>query len=71
MLTGIFGGCTKHISLDPGEDPLKNIYDTLGGQFEWKLLKVASNFVNQELNDLVNHFKLVADTLEPNYQINP
>ena len=55
---------TKHIILDPGKDPLKNMYDTLGGKFEEKLLKVASNFVNQELNSLVNYSKRVADTLE-------
>ena len=32
---------TKHIILDPGKDPLKKKYDTLGGEFEEKLLKVA------------------------------
>ena len=55
---------TKHIILDPGEDPFKNMYDALGGQFEKKLLKVASHFINQELNNLVNYSRLVADTLE-------
>ena len=38
------------------------MYDALGGQFEEKLLKVASNFINQELNNLVNYSKVVADT---------
>ena len=55
---------TKHIILDPGEDPLKNMYDALGGEFEEKLLKVASNFVNQELNIPVDYSKRIADTLE-------
>ena len=41
---------TKHIILDPGEDPLKNMYDALGGQFKEMLPKVALNFINQELN---------------------
>ena len=36
---------TKHIILDPGEDPLKDMHTALGSQFEEKLLKVASNFV--------------------------
>ena len=55
---------TKHIILDPGKDPLNNMYDALGGEFEEKLLKVASNFVNQELNSQVDYSKQVADTLE-------
>ena len=55
---------TKHIILDPGEDPFKNMYDTLGGEFEEKLLKVASNFINKELNSSVDYSKQVADTLE-------
>ena len=40
------------------------MYDALGGEFEEKLLKVASNFVNQELNSPVDYSKRVADTLE-------
>ena len=28
---------TKHIILDPGEDPLKNMYDALGGESEENL----------------------------------
>jgi hypothetical protein len=40
------------------------MYDALGGEFEEKLLKVASNFVNQKLNSLVDYSKRVADTLE-------
>ena len=55
---------TKHIILDTGEDPLKNMYDALGGEFEEKLLRVALNFINQELNSLVDYSKRVADTLE-------
>ena len=55
---------TKHIILDPGKDPLKNMYNALGGEFEEKLLKVASNFVNQELNIPVDYSKRVADTLK-------
>ena len=43
---------TKHIILDPGGDPLKNMYDALGGQFKEILPKVALNFINQELNNL-------------------
>jgi hypothetical protein len=55
---------TKHSILDPGKDPLKNMYDALGGEFEEKILKVASNFVNQKLNSPVDYSKRVADTLE-------
>ena len=62
--SGPLEDATKHIILDPGEDPLKNMYDTLGGEFEEKLLKVASHFINQELNSLVDYSKWVADTLE-------
>ena len=40
------------------------MYDALGGEFEEKLLKVAWNFVNQELNSPVDYSKRVADTLE-------
>ena len=40
------------------------MYDALGGEFEEKPLKVASNFVNQELNSSVDYSKRVADTLE-------
>jgi hypothetical protein len=40
------------------------MYDTLGGEFEEKLLKVASNFINKELNSSVDYSKQVADTLE-------
>ena len=40
------------------------MYDALGGEFEEKLLKGTSNFVNQELNSSVDYFKQVADTLE-------
>ena len=39
------------------------MYDALGGEFEEKLLKVASNFINQELNSPVDYSKQVADTL--------
>ena len=55
---------TKHIILNPGEDPLKDMYTTLGSQFEEKLLKVASNFVMQELRESTNNSKIVSDTLE-------
>ena len=55
--SGPLEDATKHIILDPGEDPLKNMYDALGGEFEEKLLKVASNFVNQELNSPVDYSK--------------
>ena len=48
---------TKHIILVPGEDPLKNMYDALGGEFEENLSKVALNLVNQELNSLVDYSK--------------
>ena len=40
------------------------MYDALGGEFGEKLLRVASNFINEELNSLVNYSKRVADTLE-------
>ena len=40
------------------------MYDALGGEFGEKLLRVASNFVNQELNSPVDCSKRVADTLE-------
>ena len=62
--SGPLEDATKHIILDPGEDPLKNMYDALGGEFEEKLLKIASNFVNQELNSPVDYSKWIADTLE-------
>jgi hypothetical protein len=55
---------TKHIILDPGEDPLKNMYTALGSQFEEKLLKVASNFVTQQLRESTDNSKIVSDTLE-------
>jgi hypothetical protein len=55
---------TKHIILDPWEYHLKDMYDALGGQCEEKLLKVASNFVNQELHNSVDYSKLVTDTFE-------
>ena len=37
---------TQHISLDLTEDPLKDMYTELGGNFEEKLLNVASKCVN-------------------------
>ena len=40
------------------------MYDALGGEFEEKLLKVALNFVNQELNSPVDYSKQIADALE-------
>ena len=55
---------TKHIILDPGEDPLKDMYTALGSQFEEKLLKVASNFITQELNESADYSKIMSDTLE-------
>src|ERR1700677_3510714 len=55
---------TKHIILDPGEDPLKDMYSALGSQFEEGLLEVASNFVSQELNEHVDYSKLVLDCVE-------
>jgi len=55
---------TKHIILDPGEDPLKDMYTALGSQFEKRLLKVASNFVTQELNESADYSKIISDTLE-------
>jgi len=57
---------TKHIILDPGEDPLKDMYTALGSQFEEKLLKVASNFITQELNESMDYSKIILDTLEHN-----
>ena len=48
---------TKPIILDPGEDLLNNMYDALGGKFEEKLLKIASNFRNEELNSPVDYSK--------------
>src|SRR6267154_1242691 len=55
---------TKHIILDPGEDPLKDMYTALGSQFEEKLLKVASNFVEQELRESTDNSKTVSEALE-------
>ena len=40
------------------------MYKALGSQFEEKLLKVASNFVMQELRESTNNSKIVSDTLE-------
>ena len=40
------------------------MYDALGGEFGEKLLRVASNFVNQDLNSPVDCSKRVAHTLE-------
>jgi len=57
---------TKHIILNPGEDPLKDMYTALGSQFEEKLLKVASNFITQELNESMDYSKIISDTLEHN-----
>ena len=55
---------TKHIILDPRKDPLKNVYDALGGRFKEKLLKVALNSINEKLHNSVDYSKLVTDTLE-------
>ena len=55
---------TKHIIIDPGEDPLKDMYTALGNQFEEKLLKVASNFIAQELRESTDSSKTVSKTLE-------
>jgi hypothetical protein len=43
---------TQHISLDLTEDPLKDMYTELGGNFEEKLLNVASRCVNSLLKFL-------------------
>ena len=40
------------------------MYTALGSQFEEKLLKVASNFITQELRESMNNSKIVSDTLE-------
>jgi hypothetical protein len=40
--SGPWINATKHIILDPGEDPLRDMYTALGSQFEGKLLKVTS-----------------------------
>ena len=40
------------------------MYTALGSQFEEKLLKVASNFVTQELRESTDNSKIVSDTLE-------
>ena len=40
------------------------MYTALGGQFEEKLSKVASNFFMQELRKSMNNSKIMADTLE-------
>ena len=40
------------------------MYTALGSQFEEKLLKVASNFVTQELRESTNNSKIVSNTLE-------
>jgi hypothetical protein len=42
------------------------MYTALRSQFEEKLLKVASNFVTQELNKSVDYSKTMSDTLEYN-----
>jgi len=55
---------TKHIILDPEEDPLKDMYSTLGSRFEEKLLKVASNFVAQESGEIADYSLIIPDTLE-------
>ena len=56
---------TKHIILNPGEDPLKDMYTALGSQSKEKFLK-ASNFVTQELNESTDYSKIISDTLEHN-----
>ena len=40
------------------------MYTALGSQFEEKLLKVASNFVMQELRESTDNSKIVSNTLE-------
>jgi len=40
------------------------MYTALGSQFEEKLLKVASNFVAQELSESADYSKIISDTLE-------
>ena len=40
------------------------MYTTLGSQFKEKLLKVASNFVTQELNESMDYSKTISDTLK-------
>jgi len=42
------------------------MYTALGCQFEEKLLKVASNFITQELNKPTDYSKTMSDTLEYN-----
>jgi len=57
---------TKNIIPDLGEDPLKDMYTALGSQFEEKILKVASNFVTQELSKSADYSKTMSDTLKFN-----
>ena len=40
------------------------MYTALGSQFEEKLLKVASNFVEQELRESTDNSKTVSEALE-------
>ena len=40
------------------------MYTALGSQFEDKLLRVASNFITQELRESTNNSKIMSDTLE-------
>jgi hypothetical protein len=42
------------------------MYSALGSQFEEKLLKVASNFVAQELSKIADYSQIMSDTLEFN-----
>jgi len=58
---------TKHIILNPGEDPLKDMYSTLQSQFKEKLLKVASNFVAQESGEIAEYSQIMPDTLEHSF----
>ena len=54
---------TKHIILDPNEEPLKDLYAALGDWFKEKLLKVSSNHVAQELTEYADYSKVLKDCL--------